>query len=70
MDRGRYDDALPHLRQVLSLAPTNGHANFWLVQPLYLVSRTRPTGWLQQLIDFTLSPAGQAIVARYHGRVR
>lgn len=41
-----------------------------LVQPLYLVSRTRPTGWLQQLIDFTLSPAGQAIVARYHGRVR
>ena len=41
-----------------------------LIQPLYLVSRTRPTGWLQQLIDFTLSPAGQAIVARYHGRVR
>lgn len=41
-----------------------------LIQPLYLVSRTRPTGWLQQWIDFTLSPAGQAIVARYHGRVR
>lgn len=41
-----------------------------LIQPLYLVSRTRPTGWLQQFIDFTLSPAGQAIVARYHGRVR
>lgn len=41
-----------------------------LIQPLYLVSRTRPTGWLQQFIDFTLSPAGQAIVERYHGRVR
>lgn len=41
-----------------------------LIQPLYLVSRTRPTGWQQQLIDFALSPAGQAIVARYHGRVR
>lgn len=41
-----------------------------LIQALYLVSRTRPTGWLQQFVDFTLSPAGQAIVARYHGRVR
>lgn len=43
---------------------------YLLSQPLYLVSRTRPTGWLQQFIDFTLSPAGQAIVARYHGRIR
>lgn len=41
-----------------------------LIQPLYLVSRVRPTGALQQFIDFALSPAGQAIVARYHGRVR
>ncbi|MEZ4729038.1 MAG: phosphate ABC transporter substrate-binding protein [Caldilineaceae bacterium] len=41
-----------------------------LIQPLYFVSRTRPTGWLQQLIDFALSPAGQEIVARYHVRVR
>lgn len=41
-----------------------------LIQPLYLVSRVRPTGALQQFIDFALSPAGQTIVARYHGRVR
>lgn len=41
-----------------------------LIQPLYLVGRTRPAGWLQQFIDFTLSPAGQTIVARYHARVR
>lgn len=41
-----------------------------LLQPIYLVSRTRPTGWLQQFIDFALSPAGQAIVGRYHARVR
>ncbi len=41
-----------------------------LIQPLYLVSRMRPKGWLQQFIDFTLSPAGQAIIARYHARVR
>jgi phosphate transport system substrate-binding protein len=44
--------------------------SYSLIQPLYLVSRTRPTGWLQQFIDFPLSPAGQTIVARYHGRVR
>jgi len=44
--------------------------SYALIQPLYLVSRMRPRGWLQQFIDFTLSPAGQAIVARYHGRVR
>ena len=41
-----------------------------LLQPLYLISRVRPTGALQQFIDFALSPAGQAIVARHHGRVR
>lgn len=41
-----------------------------LIQPLYLVSRTRPTGWQQQFIDFALSPAGQEIVARYHVRLR
>jgi phosphate transport system substrate-binding protein len=44
--------------------------NYPLIQPLYLVSRVRPSGALQQFIDFALSPAGQAIVARYHGRVR
>lgn len=41
-----------------------------LIQVLYLVSRTRATGWQQQFIDFVLSPAGQEIVARYHVRLR
>lgn len=41
-----------------------------LLQVLYFVTYARPTGALQQFIDFALSPAGQAIVARYHGRVR
>ena len=44
--------------------------SYALIQPLYLVSRTRPRGWLQQFVDFTLSPAGQAIVARYYARIR
>lgn len=44
--------------------------SYQLIQPLYFVSRTHPTGWLQQFIDFVLSPAGQEIVARYHVRVR
>lgn len=41
-----------------------------LLQVLYFMTNARPTGALQQFIDFTLSPAGQALVARYHGRVR
>jgi phosphate transport system substrate-binding protein len=37
-----------------------------LIQPLYLVSRGEPRGAVRQFLDFVLSPAGQAIVARYH----
>jgi phosphate transport system substrate-binding protein len=41
-----------------------------LVQPLYLVSRGETRGVVRQFVDFVLSPAGQAIVARYHVPVR
>jgi phosphate transport system substrate-binding protein len=41
-----------------------------LIQPLYLVSMGEPRGWTRQFIDFVLSPAGQAIVRRYHLPVR
>lgn len=40
--------------------------SYHLIQPLYLVSQQRPRDWVKQFIDFTLSPQGQAIVARYH----
>lgn len=41
-----------------------------LTQPLYLITRGAPTGWVRQFIDFVLSPAGQAIVAQYHAPIR
>lgn len=41
-----------------------------LVQPLYLVSKSAPRGLVREFVDFALSPAGQAIVARYHVPVR
>ena len=41
-----------------------------LIQPLYLVTNGPPQGWARQFIDFALSPAGQAIVDRYHTPVR
>lgn len=41
-----------------------------LRQPLYLVSRGEPRGWVRQFVDFVLSPAGQAIVARHHQPAR
>jgi phosphate transport system substrate-binding protein len=41
-----------------------------LIQPLYLVSWGETRGWTRQFVDFVLSPAGQAIVARYHLPVR
>ncbi len=44
--------------------------SYFLIQPLYLVSHGQPRGWTKQFIDFTLSPAGQAIVARYHLPIR
>lgn len=41
-----------------------------LTQPLYLITNGAPTGRVRQFIDFVLSPAGQAIVARYHAPIR
>lgn len=41
-----------------------------LSYPIYLVSRREPAGTVRQFVDFVLSPAGQAIVGRYHVRVR
>jgi phosphate transport system substrate-binding protein len=43
---------------------------YWLIQPLYLVTNGQPTGRVRQFIDFALSSPGQEIVARYHARVR
>jgi phosphate transport system substrate-binding protein len=41
-----------------------------LIQPLYLISRGQTRGWVRQFVDFVLSPAGQATMARYHLPVR
>ena len=41
-----------------------------LTQPLYLITNGAPVGRIRQFIDFVLSPAGQAIVARYHAPIR
>ncbi len=55
------------------LLPTddNLHSQTYpLIEPLYLVSRGEPSGWVRQFVDFVLSPAGQTIVEHYHLRVR
>lgn len=44
--------------------------SYSLIQPVYLVTRGPAQGWARQFIDFALSPAGQAIVDRYHTPVR
>jgi len=44
--------------------------SYFLIQPLYLVSNGPPRDAVKQFIDFTLSPAGQAIVSRYHYPIR
>ncbi len=41
-----------------------------LVQPMYFLSRGQTIGGVRQFVDFVLSPAGQAIVRRYHLPVR
>jgi phosphate transport system substrate-binding protein len=41
-----------------------------LTQPLYLLAAGELSGRVRQFIDFVLSPAGQAIVARYHAPIR
>jgi phosphate transport system substrate-binding protein len=43
---------------------------YQLVEPLYLISLPSPQGRLRQFLDYTVSPAGQAIVGRYHAPVR
>lgn len=65
----------PHVRvlQLEGIAPTLEQVRtqqYFLTQPLYLVSQGEPQGWPRQFIEFVLSPAGQEIVARYHVRVR
>ncbi len=43
---------------------------YHLAQPIFLVSRAEPTGWVRQFVDFALSPAGQQIVAKFHAPIR
>ncbi len=44
--------------------------SYFLIQPLYLVSNGQPRNAVKQFVDFVLSPAGQAIVTRYHDPIR
>lgn len=41
-----------------------------LTAPLYLITNGQPVGRVRQLIDYALSPAGQAIVNRYSAPIR
>ena len=43
---------------------------YYLIYPLFLLTRGEPQGWSALFIEFVLSPAGQAIVRRYHAPVR
>ena len=43
---------------------------YFLIQPLYLVTKGEPTGWIRQFVDFALSPPGQEIVDGFHARIR
>ena len=59
--------------RVEGVAPTVAaikEQRYALAQPLYLITRGEPQGRVRQFIDFVLSPAGQAIVARYHAPIR
>ncbi len=55
---------------VLPSDETIRNQSYPLIQPLYLVTRGPPQGRARQLVDFALSPAGQAIVDHYHSPVR
>jgi phosphate transport system substrate-binding protein len=44
--------------------------SYFLIQPLYLISRRPPRDPVKQFIDFVLSNPGQRIVARYHDPIR
>lgn len=69
------DSPAPRVRVVpveglLPTLATLASGEYPLRQPLYLVSRGEPRGWVRQFVEFVLSPAGQAIVARYHHPAR
>ena len=58
---------------VEGVAPTTAaikEQRYALTQPLYLITRGEPQGRVRQFVDFVLSPAGQAIVGRYHAPIR
>jgi phosphate transport system substrate-binding protein len=57
------DQQLPTLENIRN-------QRYFLIQPLFLLSRGQPQGNAQAFIDFVLGPAGQAIVGRFHSRVR
>lgn len=59
-----------HLENELPTASNLQEQEYHLAYLLYLVSRGAPAGWSREFVDFVLSPAGQSIVGRYHGRVR
>ncbi len=68
-------DAQPalHLLKIEDQLPTAAALetqSYFLIQPLYLVSTSQPRSIVKQFVDFSLSPAGQAIVARYHHPIR
>jgi len=44
------------------------NGSYALSRPLYLVTRGPAEGAARGFVEFCLSPAGQAIVAKYHGR--
>lgn len=55
---------------MLPTLETLATGDYPLRQPLYLVSRGEPRGWVRQFVEFVLSPAGQTIVAHYHQPAR
>jgi phosphate transport system substrate-binding protein len=44
--------------------------NYFLTQPLFLISQGEPQGEARAFVEFVLSSPGQAIVERYHARIR
>ena len=59
----RVENQLPTLE-------TLQNQSYFLIQPLYLVSNGQPRDTVKRFIDYTLSPAGQATVRRFHQPIR